>query len=82
MTLRTLKTSFCKETQDWSEAYRNMCVSEVIPVMDIEDRLRVVEERLLIVNPPAGKFTMYPALAEAYKEYKLIEKLTLGNNET
>lgn len=81
MTLRTLKTEFCKETQDWSVAYRRMQVSEVIPVMDIDDRLRRVEEHLLILAPPPGTFSKYPALAEAYKEYKLIEKLTLGNDE-
>lgn len=79
MTLRSLKTEFCKDTQAWSANY--IGVPGIIPVMDIEDRLRVVEERLLIVNPPYGKFEKYPALAEAYKEYKLIEKLTLGNDE-
>lgn len=82
MTLRTLRTEFSKDTQEWSNMYRKLHVSDVIPIMDIEDRLRIVEERLLIVNPPVGKFNQYPALAEAYKEYKVIEKLILGNNET
>jgi hypothetical protein len=43
------------------------------------DRITQLEERLLLVSPPESALAKYPALAEAYKEYKTIERLTLGN---
>ena len=79
MTLRVLRTEFSKDTQVWANQYRQLNVDACIPTMDLDTRLRIVEERLLIVDPPTGKLSKYPALAEAYKEYKIIEKLTSGN---
>jgi hypothetical protein len=79
--MKMIRTDFCKETQNWSETYRSSGVNSAIPVMDIEERLRVVESRLLIVAPGEDMISKYPALAEAYREYKLIERLTIGNDQ-
>jgi hypothetical protein len=76
------KTDFCKETQTWSDAYRGAGVNSVVPVMDLDERLRIIESRLLIIGPAADMISKYPALAEAYREYKLIERLTLGHDQT
>lgn len=51
-------------------------------VRGIAERLEIVERRLLIIDPPANTLAKYPALAEAYREYKLIERLTIGNDQT
>jgi len=68
---------FCEETKSWSNRYKGSDIK--FPVMDIDDRLRAVEARLLIIDPPPGVLSKYPALAEAYREYKLIERLTIEN---
>ena len=68
---------FCQETKDWADSYIGS--SQKFPVMDLDDRLRKIEKRLLIIDPPEGTLSKYPALAEAFNHYKLIEKLTLGN---
>ncbi|HEY6435656.1 MAG TPA: hypothetical protein VIY47_03635 [Ignavibacteriaceae bacterium] len=70
-------SDFCQETHDWGDSYRGSLSK--MPVLDLDDRLRAVEKRLLIIDPPADTLSMYPALAEAYREYKLIERLVLGN---
>jgi hypothetical protein len=72
---------FCQETQDWSNEYRRPNANIRYPVMDIEERLRVVEKRLLIVAPSIESLSKYPALREAYENYKIIERLTLGNEK-
>jgi len=71
---------FCQETKDWSDGYIGS--QSKFPVMDLDDRLRTIEKRLLIIDPPAETLAKYPALAEAYREYKLIERLVLGNDQT
>jgi len=71
---------FTEETLDWSRAY--VGANNKYPVMEIEERLRAVERRLLIIAPSNEVLAKYPALAEAYREYKLIERLTLGNDQT
>jgi hypothetical protein len=38
-------------------------------------RLEIIEERLLIVEPDLSLHEKYPALKEAYEQYKIIEKL-------
>jgi hypothetical protein len=71
---------FCQETKDWSDGY--IGANNKFPVMDIDDRLRAVEKRLLIIAPSDDILAKYPALAEAYREYKIIERLVLGNDQT
>lgn len=71
---------FTEETISWSKSYTGS--SNKYPVMELEERLRAVEKRLLIIDPPANVLAKYPALAEAYREYKLIERLVLGNDQT
>lgn len=80
MTKPRFMNDFCQETKDWADSYIGS--QSKFPVMDLDDRLRRVEERLLILDPPAGTLAKYPALAEAYREYKLIERLVLGNEQT
>ena len=70
---------FCEETQNWRKTYFNS--NQVYPVMDLDERIRIIEKRLLIVEPPEDILSKYPALAEAYNQYKLIEKLTLANDK-
>jgi hypothetical protein len=70
---------FCEETQNWRKTYFNS--NQVYPVMDLDERIRIIEKRLLIVEPPEDTLSKYPALAEAYNQYKLIEKLTLANDK-
>jgi len=71
-------SEFSEETLSWSKAY--VGANNKYPVMEIEERLRAVEERLLIIAPSNEVLAKYPALAEAYREYKLIERLTIGND--
>jgi len=74
------REDFCKETQMWSDSY--IAMPSILPTLDLDDRLRKIEERLLIIAPPNAIISKYPALAEAYSNYKLIEKLTIGNDQT
>lgn len=74
------KDEFIQETQEWSAEYSTAGVLNSIPVMDLDERLRMVEKRLLIIAPPPETLAKYPALAEVYREYKLIERLVLGND--
>lgn len=71
---------FCEETKQWGDGYIGS--HSKFPVMDLDDRLRRVEKRLLIIDPNPEHLAKYPALAEAYREYKLIERLVLGNDQT
>jgi hypothetical protein len=79
---KLIKSDFNQDTRDWSEFYSRANVVNSIPAMDLDERLRIVEKRLLIIDPPAETLAKYPALAEAYREYKLIERLVLGNDQT
>lgn len=47
----------------------------------VEERLKRIEERLLLIDPPADTLAKYPALAEAYREYKVIERLVLNHEK-
>lgn len=73
-------SEFNYETEVWGSNFNGSL--NKAPVMDLDERLRAVEKRLLIIDPPAEILTKYPALAEAYREYKLIERLVLGNEQT
>lgn len=43
----------------------------------LEARIRQLEERLLLVEPQFQMMDRYPALREAYNEYKTIERLII-----
>jgi hypothetical protein len=53
------------------------------PTMDafqmLEDRIKSLEKRLLMIEPNEETLIKYPALAHAYREYKIIERLTIEN---
>lgn len=52
------------------------------PVIDLFQRIRCLEDRLLEMEPKIDLMLKYPALAEAYKEYKIVEKIILsGENK-
>lgn len=81
--MRILKEQFSPETIKWSEGYRILGVSPTIPILDIEDRLRIVEERLFILQQPSKEtLEKYPALKNAYEEYKIIENMILESATT
>lgn len=42
---------------------------------EVADMMKVLKERLLIITPDFEKHEKYPALKEAYDNYKLIEAL-------
>ena len=55
----------------------NMVVTEKLTVqgIDIGASLKIIQERLLIINENFEKHEKYPALKDAYEKYKLIETL-------
>lgn len=61
---------------DWRAANKGRSYEDIIA--ELHHRV-VTLERLLLVVLPDSK---YPALVEAYKEYKVLERLTLTNEET
>lgn len=69
-------SNFNEKTQQWLYKYRHAPMSHA--VMDLDERLRKIEERMLILDPPLNEISKYPALKSAYEQYKLIEKLSLG----
>lgn len=71
-------TDFSDATLEWHDAYLGHMSK--FPVMDLDDRLRRLEEQMLIVAPPIDQISKYPALKEAYDHYKLIERLVLSKN--
>lgn len=66
------KDEFSEATRDWARPYKGYAID--IPVMDLDNRLRAVEAQFQL-------FSKYPALASAYNEYKLIEKLILSGEQ-
>ena len=65
---------------NWRQQQKGRTPEDVIT--ELEARVRALEERMLIVDPPATILARYPALAEAYREYKLVERLTIGYDQT
>jgi len=53
------------------------------PIKDVceflYERIQYLEKRLLLLEPDENKLIRYPALAKAYEEYKIVERLTIGN---
>jgi len=68
-----------KEIKDWNEKFRHTNIKE--PILDLAERLTIVEKQLANLTPTAEQLAKYPSLAEAYNEYKIIERLTIGNNK-
>lgn len=68
---------YSKETQEWSKLWNGK--PSKAPVLNLDERLRRIERKLLILGPPELYLSKYPALAQAYAEYKTIEKLTVGD---
>lgn len=64
----------------WRQQQQGRSTEDI--VTELEARIRSLEERMLIVDPPASILAKYPALAEAYREYKLVERLTVGYDKT
>jgi hypothetical protein len=61
------------ETRGWMSS-QNTGTNE--PLMDLDERLRRVEQRLLILEPPDGVLSTNPALRNAWEAYRIIEKLS------
>lgn len=68
------------ETSEWSRSFAGLNYSA--PIMDLDSRLRRIERQILILSPTHETALKYPALLEAYEQYKIIEKLTVGTDET
>jgi hypothetical protein len=49
---------------------------------ELESRISKIEKILCILAPNEELQKRFPALQEAYDHYKVIEKLTLGKDET
>ena len=50
-------------------------------ITELELRIRKLEERLLVIEPQLELMEKYPALKEAYNEYKLVERLIIQKEE-
>lgn len=70
---------FRNNTRRWCERFKGM--DPRVPVMDLDERLRAVEERLLLVTPNPDNLAKYPALKDAYENYRIVEMLVIGKNE-
>ena len=71
-----MKQIISQETEDWAKQYHYTATKEV--VMDLAERVLMLEKQLLLLSPSTEDLNKYPALANAYKEYRIIEKLTAG----
>lgn len=58
----------------WRDNNKGRSYEDVIE--ELHERI-VALEKIVALTVPNSK---YPALAQAYEEYKIIEKLTLGND--
>lgn len=58
----------------WRDTNRGKSYEDVITLL--HERIAALE-KIIDATKPDSK---YPALARAYEEYKLIEKLTIGND--
>jgi len=71
------KGLFNNSTQNWIEQFNGLSMQ--IPVMDLHEHVRELEEKVKVLEMQQAALLEYPALSEAYKEYKLVEKLVLGD---
>lgn len=74
-----MKQIISQETLDWSKQYHYTATKDV--VLDLAERVRKLERQLLILSPSPEDLSKYPALANAYREYRIVEKLTLGKTD-
>lgn len=65
----------CQESKDWDDSYRGYPAK--FPVMDLDHRLRRVEK----IIPTQAQLDKYPSLREAYEEFLIIQRLTVGYEE-
>lgn len=65
---------FPPDTRGWAISWHG--AESKVPIMDLDERLRRVERRLLLLEPPEGVLSKNPALKNAYEAYKIIEKLS------
>jgi hypothetical protein len=69
------REDFPPDTRGWAASFKDAPMSSV-PLMDLDERIRRIEQRLLLVEPPEGVMSKNPALKNAWEAYKIIEKLT------
>ena len=50
--------------------------------INISATLKALQERLLILTPNFEAMEEYPALKDAYEQYKMLEKLLIENNKS
>jgi hypothetical protein len=60
----------------WRINNKGKSYEEVIE--ELHNRIAVLENTIKLLAPDSK----YPALVEAYKEYRIIERLTIGNEQT
>lgn len=60
--------------KSWRDINKGKSYEDVIT--ELHERVVALEKLVLITRPDSK----YPALVKAYEEYKIIEKLTLGND--
>lgn len=80
--MKTQKNEFCQETQEWCREYSNANVLSSIPTMDLDDRLRAVEKHLALATPTEEMMDKYPALREAYEQFRIIYRITAEHEKT
>ncbi len=66
-------TEFEKQTDEWRKKFFGARIE--LPCMNLDTRLRMIESKM----PRFDKMAEYPALKQAYEEYKIMEKLIVGN---
>jgi len=67
---------FCQATKDWADSY--IGCGNKFPVMDLDDRIRRLEETI----PTAEQLDKYPSLKEAYEQFLIIRRLTIENEKS
>jgi len=48
--------------------------------IDVGEFMRTINERLCVLQPVFEAHERYPALKDAYEQYKMLEKLLVGHN--
>ena len=74
-----MKQIISQETHDWAHQYHYTATKEV--VLDLAERVLKLERQLLLLSPTPEDLNKYPALANAYREYRIIETLTIGKTD-
>ena len=67
-TVRISKADLILENEDGTE-------------VNVNEVLNTISERLCVLSPNFEAMEEYPALKDAYKQYKMLEKLLLDNNK-